>query len=458
MLNLRTYSSLVSQTDNLKSEVPMSNEAASHDIFNKCFTYDESKRVQAAGLYCFFRPIEETTGGNVVTHGKKRVMIGSNNYLGLTHDKRVMEAAKNAIDRYGTGFTGSRFLNGNSVLHEELEEKLARFTGKEAALVFATGFQSNQGALSALMGKKDVVFSDQENHASIIEGTRAAAGKTIVFRHNDMEDLERKLKEHRELYEGALIVADGVFSMSGDILNLPGVIALAKKYNCRTYVDDAHSLGVLGPQGQGTEFHFNMPNSADIVMGTFSKSFASVGGYVAGNADVINYIKHHARHFMFTAALPPSAAATVLKCMQIVQEEPHHLESLRKNSKKMSTELSRMGYFTLGSQTPIVPLLIGDDMQALAFSQKLYENGVFATPVLRPAVPEGCALMRTSYMASHTDADLDYSLTVLEKLGKAFGILGNADRRAQFDTMAEKHFGKRGFQTSAPAPAPAKFA
>lgn len=424
----------------------MSNDMK-NDLFTKCFSYDEAKRVQAAGLYCFFRPIEETTGGNVVTHGKKRVMIGSNNYLGLTHDKRVIEAAKAAIDRYGTGFTGSRFLNGNSVLHEELEEKLARFTGKESALVFATGFQSNQGALSSLMGKNDVIFSDQENHASIIEGARTAAGKTIVFRHNDAEDLERKLKEHRHLYEGALIVADGVFSMSGDILNLPAFVALAKKYNCRTYVDDAHALGVLGPKGQGTEFHFDMPNSADIVMGTFSKSFASVGGYVAGNKDVIHYIKHHARHFMFTAAMPPSAAATVLKCMQIVQEEPEHLENLRRNSKKMATELNRMGYYTMGSQTPIIPLLIGDDMQALAFSQKLYENGVFATPVVRPAVPEGCALLRTSYMASHTESDLDYSLTVLEKLGKAFGILGNPERKAQMDAVAEMHFGKRGAKT-----------
>jgi 8-amino-7-oxononanoate synthase len=434
----------IQEPTTLQYEVPTMSNENPNDLFAKCFSYDLAKKVQAAGLYCFFRPIEETTGGNVVTHGKKRVMIGSNNYLGLTHDPRVIAAAKGAIDRFGTGFTGSRFLNGNSVLHEELEEKLARFTGKESALVFATGFQSNQGALSTLVGKHDVIFSDQENHASIIEGARGSAGKTIVFRHNDMEDLERKLKEHRDLYQGALIVADGVFSMSGDILNWPGVYALAKKYNCRTYIDDAHAIGVLGDKGQGTEFHFNMPNTADIVMGTFSKSFASVGGYVAGSKDVIHYIKHNARHFMFTAAMPPSAAATVLECMRIVQEEPQHIEKLRKNSAKMSTELTRMGYHTLGSQTPIIPLLIGDDMMALAFSQKLYENGVFATPVVRPAVPEGCALIRTSYMASHTEADLDYSLTVLEKLGKAFGILGNPERKASMDEIAEKHFGKRG--------------
>lgn len=414
------------------------------DLFEKCRTYDEVKKIQGAGLYCFFRPIEETSGGNVVTHGKKRVMIGSNNYLGLTHHPRVMEAAKRAIEKFGTGFTGSRFLNGNSVLHEELEERLARFVGKESALVFATGFASNQGALSSLVGRNDVIFSDQENHASIIEGTRSAAGDTIKFRHNDMEDLERALKEHRGKYEGAMIVADGVFSMSGDILNLPMVVELGKKYNARVYVDDAHALGVLGPKGQGTEWHFDMPGSADMVMGTFSKSFASIGGYLAGEKDVIEYVKHKARHFMFTAALPPAAAATVLECLRIVNEEPQHLANLQRNAKKMSTELNRMGYYTLGSTTPIIPLLIGDDVTALAFTQKLYENGVFATPVLRPAVPEGCALIRTSYMATHTDADLDYVLSVLEKLGKQFGILGNPERKAAMDSIAMKHFGKRG--------------
>lgn len=414
------------------------------DLFSKCRTFEDAKRVQAAGLYCFFRPIEETTGGNVVTHGKKRVMIGSNNYLGLTHHPRVIEASKRAIDRFGTGFTGSRFLNGNSVLHEELEEKLAKYVGKESALVFATGFQSNQGALSSLVGRKDVIYSDQENHASIIEGTRSAAGATIKFRHNDMEDLERQLKATRHEYEGALIVADGVFSMSGDILNLPPMLELAKKYNCRVYVDDAHSLGVLGPMGQGTEWHFGLEGQADIVMGTFSKSFASVGGFVAAEKDVIDYVKHKARHFMFTAAMPPSAAATVLECLRIVQEEPEHLANLRKNATKMSTELQRMGYNTLGSTTPIIPLLLGDDVTALAFSQKLYENGVFATPVVKPAVPDGCALIRTSYMATHTDADLDYTLTVLEKLGRAFGILGNPERTAKMDELAKLHFGKRG--------------
>lgn len=413
------------------------------DLFAKCDLFQDAKRLKEAGLYCFFRPIEETSGGTVVTHGKKRVMIGSNNYLGLTHHPRVIEAAKRAIDRFGTGFTGSRFLNGNSVLHEELEEKLAKFLGKESVLVYATGFQSNLGALSTFVGRKDVIYSDAENHASIIEGTRSSLGTTLKFRHNDMEDLERVLSTTRDKYEGALIVADGVFSMSGDILNYPEVVRLAKKYNCRTYVDDAHALGVLGKKGEGTEHHFNMPNTADLVMGTFSKSFASVGGYIAGNRDAIDFLKHKSRHFMFTAALPPASAATVLECVKIATEETFHIENLRKNALKMSTELNRMGYSTLGSKTPIIPLLIGDDFTALAFTKALYENGVFATPVLKPAVPEGCALIRTSYMASHTEADLDYVLTVLEKVGKEFGILGNAEKTEEMKKLSIQHFGRK---------------
>ncbi len=413
------------------------------DLFAKCRSFDDAKRIQAAGMYPFFRPIESTTGATVVTHGKRRVMIGSNNYLGLTHDPRVQAAAKKAIDQYGTGCTGSRFLNGNLVAHEELERQLAKYLKKDAALVFSTGFLSNQGALSCLMGKKDVIYSDRENHASIVDGMRMALSETVKFRHNDMEDLERVLKLTREKYEGALIVADGVFSMSGDILNLPEVSKLAKKYNCRLYVDDAHALGVLGPQGQGTEAHFDMADSADLIMGTFSKSFASIGGVIAGNADVIHYIRHKARTFIFSAAMPPAAAGTVLECLRIVQEEPEHLENLRKNANKMSIELNRMGYNTLGSQTPIIPLLIGDDLTAFAFAQKLYEEGVFATPVVKPAVPDGCALIRTSYMASHTDSDLDYVLDVLYKLGKQFGILENSEKQEQLNTLARQHFGIR---------------
>ena len=425
--------------------------SGSTDLFQKCTNYEDAKRVQAAGIYPYFRAIESTTGSSVVTHGKRRVMIGSNNYLGLTHHPRVQAAAKAAIDRFGTGCTGSRFLNGNLALHEELEAELCKYLGKESCLVFATGFLSNQGALSSLVGRSDVIYCDRENHASIIEGTRASIGDTVKFRHNDMADLERVLASTRQKYEGALIVADGVFSMSGDILDLPKVSELAKKYNCRVYVDDAHALGVLGPKGQGTEWHFDKVGAADIVMGTFSKSFASMGGVIAGSKDVIHYIKHKARHFIFSAAMPPASAATVLECLRIVQEEPEHLESLWQNARFMNRELARMGYNTLNSQTPIIPLLIGDDLTAFSFTQHLYEAGVFATPVVRPAVPDGCALIRTSYMASHQRADLQYALDVLERLGRDYGIIGNSSRQAELATLAQTHFGAKLSAASATA-------
>lgn len=421
------------------------------DLFDKCLSYDEAKKVQAAGLYPFFRAIQSTNGNSVVTHGKRRVMIGSNNYLGLTHHPKVRQAAKDAIDRFGTGCTGSRFLNGNLAIHEQLEEELAEFLGQEACLVYSTGFLANQGSLSCLIGRSDVIYSDRENHASIIEGTRLAIGDTLKFRHNDMADLERVLKTTRSKYQGALIVADGVFSMSGDILHLPQVLQLAKKYGCRVYVDDAHALGVLGDKGQGTGHHFGVSDQVDLVMGTFSKSFASIGGYIAGSTDVIHYIKHKARPFMFSAAMPPAAVATVLECLKLVKEEPQHLENLWRNARKMKNGLNQMGYNTLNSQTPVIPLLIGDDMMAFSFTQKLYENGVFATPVVRPAVPEGCALIRTSYMATHTSEDLDYVLNVLEALGKEYGIL-SSDRQSELDELARTHFGMSPREVLQPAP------
>jgi 8-amino-7-oxononanoate synthase len=411
------------------------------DIFEKCRAFEDVKRIQAAGVYPYFRPIESTIGSSVVTHGKRRVMIGSNNYLGFTHHPRVQAAAQAAIERFGTGCTGSRFLNGNLVLHEELEFRLARFLGKESCLVFSTGFLSNQGTLSTLVGRNDVIYSDRENHASIIEGTRVAMGHTIKFRHNDMLDLERVLKKTRDKYEGALIVADGVFSMSGDIFDLPQAAQLAEKYHCGLYIDDAHALGVLGSKGQGTLHHFNLLDKVDLVMGTFSKSFASIGGFVSGDHDVIQYIKHKCRPFIFSAAMPPAAVATVLECLTIIQEEPEHLTQLWNNARKMKNELTSLGYNTLNSQTPIIPLLIGDDYTAFAFTQKLYEHGLFATPVVRPAVPEGCALIRTSYMATHKDIELNYVLEVLEVLGREFDIIGNGSRQSELALLAHSHFG-----------------
>ena len=411
------------------------------DLFSKCYRFEDAKKLQAMGLYPYFRPITASTGNNVVSGGKRQVMIGSNNYLGLTHDPRVMEAAKDAVDKYGTGCTGSRFLNGNLDIHELLEARLAKFVGKEAALCFSTGFFVNQGTLSALIGRSDVIYSDRENHASIVEGTQVALGDTLRYRHNDMADLERILKSTREKYEGAMIVADGVFSMSGDILKLPEIVELAKKYNCKVYVDDAHALGVLGGRGEGTAQHFGLEKEVDLVMGTFSKSFASIGGFIAGSSDVIHYIKHKARPFMFSAAMAPSATATALKCLEIMETEPEHLINLRKNSAYMSQNLKAMGYNTLNSNTPIIPLLIGDDGMAFAMTQKLSAAGVFMTPVVRPAVPEGCSLLRTSYMASHTKEDLDYALEHLEKVGREFGVLGNSEATERLNKLAMDNFG-----------------
>lgn len=393
------------------------------DLFQKCRSFQDAKVLMNEGLYPFFKAIESSTGSSVVTHGAKRVMIGSNNYLGLTHHPNVKEAAKKAIDDFGTGCTGSRFLNGNLVSHELLEQKLAEFLGKEACLVFSTGFFANQGSLSCLVGRNDAIFSDRENHASIVEGTRLALGETIRYPHNNISSLDQLLTEKRGQFDGAMIVADGVFSMSGEIVDLPGLVKVASKHNCKLYIDDAHSLGVLGDRGRGTGSHFGLSDEVDIVMGTFSKSFASIGGFVAGDTDTIHYIRHKARPFMFSAAMPPAAVASVLACLEVVQKEPEIFESLWKNARKMKRGFSELGFNTLNSQTPIIPVVIGDDLKAFMFTKALYENGVFATPVVKPAVPDGMALIRTSYMATHTDEDLDYVLDVFAKLGKQFGLI-----------------------------------
>jgi 8-amino-7-oxononanoate synthase len=392
------------------------------DLFEKCTAFTDAKTLQQHGLYPFFKPLQGAAGPRVVSEGKERVMVGSNNYLGLTQHPRVVEAAKKALDKYGTGCTGSRFLNGNTDLHEELEHELAKYLQREAVLVYATGFMANLGSISCLVGRKDIILSDRENHASIVEGQSAAIGETIKYKHNDMGELERLLREYEHV-EGKLIVFDGVFSMTGRIVNLPELVRLAKKYGARTYCDDAHALGVLGPGGRGTPHHFGLNKEVDLVMGTFSKSFASVGGYIAGDKDVVHYIKHKSRAFMFSAALPPASAATVLECVKIIQEEPTLVDRLWRNARKMMKGFEELGYDTMGSQTPIIPLLIGDDLKAFMFVKRLYELGVFATPVVSPAVPKGYALIRTSYMSTHEDKDLDFVLDVFAQVGKEFGII-----------------------------------
>jgi len=350
------------------------------------------------------------------------IMIGSNNYLGLTQDPRVKKAAIDAIEKYGSGCTGSRFINGTLDLHVQLEEKIAQFMNREAALVFSTGMQTNLGTVSSLVGKDDIIFGDRDNHASIVDGCRLSYSKLVKFRHNDMADLERLLKRYDES-KGKLIVADGVFSMGGDIVDLPRLVTLAEKYNAKLMIDDAHSTGVLGENGRGTGEHFGLEDKVDIVMTTFSKSFASIGGFIAGDDDVLHYIKHMARALMFSASPPPSAVATVIACLDIIMNEPERREKLWANVKKMKAGYEALGYNTGDSATPIIPIIIGDAEKMFMLWKLLFEGGIFTNPVVSPAVPPGMELLRTSYMATHTDKELDVVLDKFEKYGKQIGVI-----------------------------------
>lgn len=393
------------------------------DLFQKCYDFQEAKFVKASGLYPFFRAIEESHGSTVLYNGRPVVMIGSNNYLGLTHHPEVKRRAKEAIDRFGTGCTGSRFLNGNTALHDLLEERLAQFVGKEEALVFTTGFLTNLGTIGCLAGPEDFILSDAENHASIIEGCRLSKAKVVTYRHNDMPDLEEQLREVPK-DSGRILVTDGVFSMTGDILNLPELLAVKEKFpGLKIFVDDAHGLGVMGPHGEGTAAHFGLGGGVDLIMGTFSKSFASIGGFLAGEPDVIDYVRHKARSFIFSAAMPPASAATVLACLEILQSQPLILERLKKNCRFMLEGFDRLGVAYIPSQTPIISVFVGDEGKSLKLAMDLFEHGVFATPVCYPAVPFGQALLRTSYMATHTREELTKVLEVFAKLAPAFGIL-----------------------------------
>jgi 8-amino-7-oxononanoate synthase len=349
------------------------------------------------------------------------IMVGSNNYLGLTNHPKVKEAAIEAVRKYGTGCAGSRFLNGTLDIHVTLEEKLARFMRKEAALIFSTGFQVNLGVISALVGKDDVVIIDKMDHASIIDGCRLSFGELKKFKHNDMADLERVLKEYES--KGKLIVIDGVFSMEGDIAHLPEIVALANKYGARVMVDDAHGIGVLGKTGRGTPEYFGLEDDVDIIMGTYSKSLASIGGFIAGSSDVIHYIKHFARSLIFSASPPPASVASVSAAVDIIENEPERREKLWKNTTKMFTSFKALGFEVGPSQTPIISIIVGENEKAFMMAMMLQEEGVFANVAVTPAVPNGKALIRTSYMATHTDEHLDIVLKAFEKVGKALGII-----------------------------------
>ena len=386
---------------------------------------ERANLLRANDLYFFFRAIEETEASTVTVKGQKQIMIGSNNYLGLTHHPYVQEAAIKAIEKYGTGCTGSRFLNGNLNIHEELDHKLAEYLGHEKAIVFSTGMQANLGALSAICGPKDLMLFDSENHASIIDASRLALGTTFKYKHNDMASLEELLESNMSRFHRVIIVADGVFSMTGDVLKLPEVVKLAKKYGAYVYVDDAHGLGVMGPQGRGTMSHFDVVKDVDFNMGTFSKSFASIGGVISGSKDAIDYVRHSARSFMFSASMPPSAVATVSACIDVVTSDSSVLENLWSNVAFMKKGFNELGFYTYGSNTPIIPIYIGDDVKALQMTKFLEAKGVFATPVLPPAVPKGEALIRTSYMASHNRNDLAKVLEIFAEAKKVFEIPTN---------------------------------
>lgn len=395
------------------------------DLFARCAEFQEARLVQSLGLYPYFRPIEATLGNQVICHGRRKIMIGSNNYLGLAHDERVIEAAQAAIRKYGSGCTGSRFLNGNMKLHEQLEEALAAFLQREAVLVFATGFFANQGALTTLCEEGDFILCDREDHASIIDGCRMSRAKTVPFSHNSPSALERRLSRLPK-EGGKLLIVDGVFSMSGDIVTLPELVKVAKAHGARVMVDEAHAIGVLGPRGEGTAHHFRLNSEVDLMMGTFSKSLGSMGGFLAGPHYVIDYLRHKARCFIFTAALAPAAAAGVLRALELMQEEPERIEKLWKNTRKMHEGFKRIGFKIGTTQTPIVPILVGSEVSAFVFAHKLFEAGIFATPAVYPAVRYGEAILRTSYMATHTDEELDYVLETCERLAKQLGIFEEA--------------------------------
>jgi 8-amino-7-oxononanoate synthase len=413
------------ETINVGSAMDNMNSVGLKKPFSDSKIIERANLLRDNDLYFFFRAIEETEASTVTVKGQKQIMIGSNNYLGLTHHPLVKEAAIKAIEKYGTGCTGSRFLNGNLNIHEELDHKLADYLGHEKAIVFSTGMQANLGALSAICGPKDLMLFDSENHASIIDSSRLSLGTTFKYKHNDMASLEELLESNMSRFNRVIIVADGVFSMTGDVLKLPEVVRLAKKYGAYVYVDDAHGIGVMGPQGRGTMSHFDVVKDVDFNMGTFSKSFASIGGVISGSADAIDYVRHSARSFMFSASMPPAAVATVSACIDAVTTDPSILENLWSNVAFMKEGFKELGFFTYGSNTPIIPLFIGDDMKALQMTKFLESKGVFATPVLPPAVPKGEALIRTSYMASHDKKDLAKVLEVFAEAKKIFEIPSN---------------------------------
>jgi 8-amino-7-oxononanoate synthase len=391
-------------------------------IFDKVFRFQDANRIREAGLYSFFREVESAQDPVVTIGGRQLVMLGSNNYLGLTNDPRVKEAVLDAVKKYGSGCAGSRFLNGTLDLHVRLENRLAQFMRKDAAVVFATGFQVNLGVISCLVGKGDFLYLDKQDHACIIDGARLSFGEIRKFRHNDVADLRRQMRGDTSA-RGKLIVVDGVFSMEGDITPLPEIVTAARDLGAGVMVDDAHGIGVLGRGGRGTAEHFGLEEEVDLIMGTFSKSMASVGGFIAGDAGVIDYVKHRARTLIFSAAPPPASVAAALAAVDIMDGEPERRTRLWENTKFFQAGLRSLGLDTGDSQTPVVPIVVGEDLPTLQMVHRLHEEGVFVNCVISPATAPGRALIRTSLMATHTKAHLTRALEAIEKVGRELGLI-----------------------------------
>jgi 8-amino-7-oxononanoate synthase len=392
------------------------------DIFQKCKDWKDSETVREMGLYPYFRVIASGQDPIVTMNGDAVIMLGSNNYLGLTNHPEIKKAAAKALAAYGTGTAGSRFLNGTLEIHVELEERLARFMKREAALTFSTGFQVNLGVISSLVDRRDVVILDNLDHACILDGARLSFGRVLKYQHNDMESLEERLRSV-EPDRGKLIVVDGVFSMEGDVADLERIVELKKEYGARLMVDDAHGVGVMGENGRGTPEHFGVEDDTDLVMGTFSKSLATVGGFVAGDRAVIEWVKHHARSLIFSAAPPPASVASVIKAIEIIEREPERRQQLWDNTRYMKREFTSLGFDTGDSASPVIPLVVGDDITAFRMTIRLQEEGVFANPVVSPAVPPGRAMIRTSYMATHTREHLDRALEAIAEVGRELEVI-----------------------------------
>jgi 8-amino-7-oxononanoate synthase len=387
----------------------------------KAYAYTRPQEVKALGLYPYFLPVEQSDATEVTIEGKRCVMVGSNNYLGLTNDPRVLEAASAALQKYGSACTGSRFLNGNTDLHDRLETELARLVEKDAALVFPTGYQANLGVISALAGPGDVLLIDKLNHASMVDGATLSGAEVVRFRHGDLAHLEARL--NRAAGRPKMVIVDGVFSMEGDVADIPKIADLCDNHSARLVVDDAHGIGVFGETGAGVCEHFGATQRVDLIVGTFSKSFASIGGFVAGDEAVIAYLRHTARSLIFSASIPASACATVLAAIEIMREEPERREKLWGNARRMQRELSGLGFDTFGSESPIVPVIVGGTLRTFEFWKRLLDAGVFTNPVIAPAVPATSGRIRTSYMATHTESQLDFVLEAFRRVGRDMDLI-----------------------------------